>query len=30
LFGKSTEGHTFPDALSEEEKTAVMEYLKTI
>lgn len=30
LFGKSTAGHTFPDALSEEEKTAVIEYLKTL
>lgn len=30
LFGKSAEGHTFPDALSEDEKTAVMEYLKTL
>ncbi len=30
LFGKSNEGHTFPDVLNEEEKTAVMEYLKTL
>jgi mono/diheme cytochrome c family protein len=27
---KSAEGHTFPEALSEEEKTAVIEYLKTL
>jgi hypothetical protein len=29
-FGKSAAGHNFPDALSEEEKTAVLEYLKTL
>ncbi len=29
-FGKSAQGHTFPDALDEDEKTAVMEYLKTL
>jgi cytochrome c peroxidase len=29
-FGKSAAGHTFPDALSEKEKTAVLEYLKTL
>ncbi len=29
-FGKSAAGHDFPDALSEEEKTAVLEYLKTL
>ena len=28
--GKSAAGHDFPDALSEEEKTAVLEYLKTL
>ncbi|WP_437224632.1 cytochrome c [Planctomicrobium sp. SH661] len=28
--GKSAAGHTFPDALSEEEKQAVLEYLKTL
>jgi mono/diheme cytochrome c family protein/cytochrome c553 len=30
LFGKSAEGHLFPDALEEQEKRAVMEYLKTL
>jgi mono/diheme cytochrome c family protein len=30
LFGKTSGGHTFPDALSEEEKAAVIEYLKTL
>ncbi len=30
LFGKSSVGHTFPDALDEPEKQAVMEYLKTL
>ncbi len=29
-FGKSAAGHEFPDALSEEEKRAVLEYLKTL
>ena len=29
-FGKSAAGHLFPDALSEEEKQAVLEYLKTL
>jgi hypothetical protein len=29
-FGKSAAGHTFPDSLSETEKTAVLEYLKTL
>jgi len=28
--GKSGAGHDFPDALSEDEKTAVLEYLKTL
>lgn len=28
--GKSASGHTFPDALSEPEKTAVLEYLKSL
>lgn len=28
--GNSAGGHTFPDALSDEEKTAVIEYLKTL
>ncbi|NBX29848.1 hypothetical protein EBR04_05265 [bacterium] len=28
--GKSAAGHDFPDALSEDEKTAVLEYLKTL
>lgn len=30
LFGKSVEGHTFPDELNDDEKRAVMEYLKTL
>ena len=30
LAGKSAAGHTFPDELTEEEKTAVLEYLKTL
>lgn len=30
LFGKSADGHLFPDALEEHEKRAVMEYLKTL
>ncbi len=30
LFGKSAQGHTFPDALDEAEKQAVIEYLKTL
>jgi hypothetical protein len=29
-FGKSAAGHDFPDALSEDEKQAVLEYLKTL
>jgi mono/diheme cytochrome c family protein len=29
-FGKSSDGHTFPTALSEPEKQAVLEYLKTL
>ena len=29
-FGKSAEGHTFPDALDDAEKRAVLEYLKTL
>src|SRR5262249_48507661 len=29
-FGKSAAGHNFPDALSEDEKRAVLEYLKTL
>jgi mono/diheme cytochrome c family protein len=29
-FGKSAAGHTFPERLSEEEKEAVLEYLKTL
>ena len=29
-FGKSRTGHDFPDELTEEEKTAVLEYLKTL
>jgi mono/diheme cytochrome c family protein len=29
-FGKSAAGHDFPDALSEDEKRAVLEYLKTL
>ena len=28
--GKSAAGHTFPDALTEDEKAAVLEYLKTL
>ena len=28
--GKSAKGHDFPDVLNEEEKTAVLEYLKTL
>lgn len=28
--GKNAAGHTFPDTLTEEEKTAVLEYLKTL
>jgi len=30
LFAKSAEGHLFPDELQEDEKVAVMEYLKTL
>lgn len=30
LFGKSAAGHTFVDRLSDEEKAAVLEYLKTL
>jgi mono/diheme cytochrome c family protein len=30
LFGKSVQGHTFPDVLNEDEKVAVIEYLKTL
>ncbi len=30
LFGKTAAGHLFPEQLSEDEKTAVMEYLKTL
>ena len=30
LYGKSAAGHTFPDELSEDEKRAVLEYLKTL
>lgn len=30
LFAKSAQGHTFPEALSEDEKAAVIEYLKTL
>jgi mono/diheme cytochrome c family protein len=30
IFGKSVEGHTFPDELNDDEKRAVMEYLKTL
>ena len=30
LPGKSAAGHTFPEALSEDEKRAVLEYLKTL
>lgn len=29
-FGKSSQGHLFPDELNETEKTAVLEYLKTL
>ncbi len=29
-FGKSAAGHTFPDALTDDEKQAVLEYLKTL
>ena len=29
-FGKSKEGHTFPEELTEQEKRAVLEYLKTL
>lgn len=29
-FGKSSQGHTFPDELTETEKQAVLEYLKTL
>jgi mono/diheme cytochrome c family protein len=29
-FGKSAAGHDFPDALTDEEKRAVLEYLKTL
>jgi hypothetical protein len=29
-FGKSREGHRFPDELTEDEKTAVLEYLKML
>lgn len=29
-FGKSNAGHTFPDTLSQNEKRAVLEYLKTL
>jgi hypothetical protein len=29
-FGKSAGGHTFPEALDEEEKRSVLEYLKTL
>lgn len=29
-FGKSNQGHTFPDQLSSDEKTSVLEYLKTL
>lgn len=30
MFGKGKSGHTFPESLSEDEKTAVIEYLKTL
>lgn len=30
ILGKGKDGHTFPEALSEDEKTAVIEYLKTL
>ncbi len=29
-FGKSNSGHDYPDELTEQEKTAVLEYLKTL
>lgn len=29
-FGKSNQGHDYPDRLTDEEKTAVLEYLKTL
>ena len=29
-FGKSAQGHTFPDELSSDEKTELLEYLKTL
>jgi len=29
-LGKSAEGHNYPDALSEDEKTDLLEYLKTL
>jgi hypothetical protein len=29
-IGNSAEGHTFPDVLSDDETTAVIEYLKTL
>ncbi|SMP37754.1 Cytochrome c [Neorhodopirellula lusitana] len=29
-FGKSAAGHTYPNVLTEDEKTAVLEYLKTL
>jgi hypothetical protein len=30
ITGKSAAGHTFPDELTEDEKTALLEYLKTL
>ncbi len=30
IFGKSSRGHTFPDELTETDKTAVLEYLKSL
>ncbi len=30
LSSKSAAGHTFPDALSEDEKQALIEYMKTL
>ena len=30
LRGKSSQGHTFPDELTESQKRAVLEYLKTL
>ena len=30
LFGKSAAGHLYPETLSEDERTAVLEYLKTL